>query len=144
MGNRITYVGALGSAKLVKTATAMLAAVDTMVTVEVFNWARRAGIAPDVLHEALKDSQRYSESTQRICEKIESGSFKPRKSWMPKDIGFGLTLAETQGTPLPFTALAKQLFQVARANGVDGYEATGIACKVYELLNGEAPREPTS
>jgi 3-hydroxyisobutyrate dehydrogenase-like beta-hydroxyacid dehydrogenase len=112
-----------------------------MMMAEIFHWAKQAGIAPEVFHEVMKSTQRYSESVQRICEKIVSGQFKPRKSWMPKDVGFGLAVAEEQGTPLPFTALAKQLFQVARANGVDGYEATGIAWKVYELLNGTAPEE---
>jgi hypothetical protein len=32
--------------------------------------------------------------------------------------------------------LASQMFAVAQATGNDGYEATGIACKVYGVING--------
>ena len=132
LGHRMTYVGALGNAKLTKTATAMLSAIETMATVEVFRWVMRFGISADAFHDVLKDIQSYT------AEKIVSGQFKPRKSWMPKDIGFGLALAEEEGIPLPFTALAKQLFLVGQSRGVDGYEASGIAWKVYELLHGES------
>ncbi|HLC26062.1 MAG TPA: NAD(P)-dependent oxidoreductase [bacterium] len=140
MGKKITYCGALGNAKLVKTATAMHAAVQTMATVEIFNWLKSCGVSEEVTHEAFKDSQSWSVSIQRNCEAILAKKFKPRKSWMPKDIGFGLDNAQERGVPLPFTALARQLFNVARSNGMDGYEAIGIAYKVYELLGmGEKP-----
>ncbi len=138
LGPKLTYVGALGNAKLTKTATAMLSAIETMATVEVFRWVMRLGISSDSFHDVLKDTQSYSESRQRTAEKIVSGQFKPRKSWMPKDIGFGLAVAEEERIPLPFTALAKQLFLVAQSCGVDGYEASGIAWKVYELLHGQS------
>jgi len=48
------------------------------------------------------------------------------------------TILRAEAAPLPFTALAKQLFLVGQSRGVDGYEASGIAWKVYELLHGES------
>jgi len=39
--------------------------------------------------------------------------------------------------PVPFSSLAYQMFTLAQANGVDGYEATGIAFEVYSLMNGK-------
>jgi len=39
-----------------------------------------------------------------------------------------------------FVNLASQMFAVAQATGLDGYEATGIACNVYDLLNGKKPK----
>lgn len=141
MGKKITYCGALGNAKLVKTGTAMHAAVQTMVTVEIFNWLKSCGVSEEVTHEALKDSQSWSVSIQRNCEAILAKKFKPRKSWMPKDIGFGLDNAEERGVPLPFTALARQVFNIARSKGMDGYEAIGIAYKVYEILGTGEPKK---
>jgi hypothetical protein len=32
------------------------------------------------------------------------------------------------------------MFGIAQANGLDGYEATGIAYHVYQLIAGEKPR----
>ena len=33
--------------------------------------------------------------------------------------------------PVPFSSLVYQMFAIAQANGVDGYEVTGIACEVF-------------
>lgn len=134
MGKKITYCGMLGNAKLVKIATAMHSAVQTMATVEIFNWLESCGVSEEVTYEAFKDSQSWSIAVHHNCEAILSKKFKPRKSWMPKDIGFGLDNAQEKGVPLPFTALARQLFNVARSNRMDGYEAIGIAYKVYGML----------
>ena len=65
-----------------------------------------------------------------------SGKYKPRKSWMPKDVGFGLDMAREMEVPMPFVGLAYQMFAIAQATGQDGYEATGIACNVYDVING--------
>jgi hypothetical protein len=38
--------------------------------------------------------------------------------------------------PMPFVGLAYQMIAIAQATGQDGYEATGIACNVYDVING--------
>jgi len=138
VGNKITYCGVLGNAKALKTATAIYSAINAMGIVEIFNWLKSCGISEGVSHDVFKDSLFYSESMRRVCERIEDKTFKPRKSWTPKDVGFGLQSAQEIGVPMPLTTLVQQLFNVARSNALDGYEATGIAYKVYERLgNGE-------
>ena len=69
-------------------------------------------------------------------EIIVSGNYKPRKSWMPKDVNFGLDMAREMEVPMPFVGLAQQMFAIAQATDRDEYEATGIACNVYDLING--------
>ena len=76
-------------------------------------------------------------ATRRITEILVSRKYKPRKSWMPKDVGFGLDMAREMEVPMPFVGLAYQMFAIAQAMGQDGYEATGIACNVYDLINGK-------
>ncbi|HEY3304875.1 MAG TPA: NAD-binding protein, partial [Candidatus Binatia bacterium] len=85
-------------------------------------------------------SQSHSEGIERMCQTLVSRNFKPRKSWMPKDVGFGLDMAREMQVPMPFAALAYQMFGIAQANGLDGYEATGIAYHVYQLISGEKKR----
>ena len=92
-------------------------------------------------HEAtfqtiIKNSQQDSVATRRIMEILVSRKYKPRKSWMPKDVGFGLDMAREMEVPMPFVGLAYQMFSIAQATGQDGYEATGIACNVYDIING--------
>src|SRR3954449_7883010 len=136
MGKSILHVGALGNAKLVKNAMAMLAAVQHLSFVEIFCWLRKGGLDEATFQNIIKNSQQDSVATRRIMEILVSRKYKPRKSWMPKDVGFGLDMAREMGVPMPFVGLAYQMFAIAQATGQDGYEATGIACNVYDILNG--------
>jgi 3-hydroxyisobutyrate dehydrogenase-like beta-hydroxyacid dehydrogenase len=136
MGKNILHVGELGNAKLVKNAMAMFAAIQHLGLAEIFSWLRKGGVTEEAFQTVLKNSQQKSEAIDRICEIIVSRKYKPRKSWMPKDVGFGLDMAREMEVPVPFTALAYQLFSIAQATGLDGFEATGIACNVYDLISG--------
>ena len=136
MGKSILYVGELGNAKLVKNAMAMLAAVQHLSLVEICCWLRKGGLDEATFQTVIKNSQQDSVATRRIMEILVSRKFKPRKSWMPKDVGFGLEMARDMEVPMPFVGLAYQMFAIAQATGQDGYEATGIACNVYDLING--------
>ncbi len=141
MGKKILHVGGLGNAKLVKNAIAMLGAIQHMGIAEIFNWLKRGGVSEETFHNVLRNSQNHSEAVERICQTLVSRQFKPRKSWMPKDVGFGLEMAKEMEIPVPFSALAYQLFSIAQASGLDGYEATGIAYHVYSLISGQQKPE---
>jgi 3-hydroxyisobutyrate dehydrogenase-like beta-hydroxyacid dehydrogenase len=136
MGKSILHVGELGNAKLVKNAMAMYAAVQHLALVEVGSWLKKGGLDEATFQTVLKNSQQDCVGTRRIMEIVVSRNFKPRKSWMPKDIGFGLDMARQMEVPMPFVGLASQMFAIAQATGQDGYEATGIACNVYDVMNG--------
>lgn len=137
MGKSIIHVGELGNAKLVKNAMAMWAAIEHMGLVEIMSWLKKGGVSEETFHTVMRNSQQKSEAVERILETLVSRKFKPRKSWMPKDVGFGLDVAKDMEVPMPFSALAYQLFSIAQANGLDGYEATGIAYHVYALISGQ-------
>jgi 2-hydroxy-3-oxopropionate reductase len=136
MGKSILHVGELGNAKLVKNAMAMLAAVQHLSLVEIGCWLRKGGLDEATFQTIIKNSQQDSVATRRIMEILVSRKFKPRKSWMPKDVGFGLDMARNMEVPMPFVGLAYQMFAIAQATGQDGYEATGIACNIYDVING--------
>ena len=136
MGKSVLHVGALGNAKLVKNAMAMLAAVQHMSLVEVCWLLKKGGLEEATFQSILQNSQQDSEATRRIMDVVVSRKFKPRKSWMPKDVGFGLDMARDMEAPMPFVGLAQQMFAIAQATGMDGYEATGIACNVYDVIHG--------
>jgi len=140
MGKSILHVGELGNAKLVKNAMAMLAAVQHLSLVEIGCWLRKGGLDEATFQNIIKNSQQDSVATRRIMEILVSRKYKPRKSWMPKDVGFGLDMARDMGVPMPFVGLAYQMFAIAQATGQDGYEATGIACNVYDVINGNKPK----
>ena len=137
MAKSILHVGELGNAKLVKNAMAMFAAVQHMRLVELCSWLKKGGLDEATFQTIMTNSQQDSVATRRIMETVVSGNYKPRKSWMPKDVGFGLDMAREMEVPMPFVGLAYQMFAIAQATGKDGYEATGIACNLYDLINGK-------
>ena len=137
MAKSILHVGELGNAKLVKNAMAMFAAVQHMSLVEICSWLKKGGLDEATFQTIMTNSQQDSVATRRIMETVVSGNYKPRKSWMPKDVGFGLDMAREMEVPMPFVGLAYQMFAIAQATGKDGYEATGIACNLYDLINGK-------
>lgn len=137
MGNKVLHVGELGNAKLVKNAMAMFAAVTHLTLAEICSWLKKGGLDEETFRIILKNSQQDSVAIDRIMEVIVSRKYKPRKSWMPKDVGFGLDMAREMQVPMPFIALAFQMFSIAQATGMDDYEATGIACNVYDMITGQ-------
>lgn len=137
MGKNIVYVGELGNAKMVKNAMAMFAAIQHWGLVEIFSWLKKGGVSEETFQTVLKTSQQDSQAINRICATLVSKKYKARKSWMPKDVGFGLDIAREMEVPVPFSALAYQMFSIAQATGLDGYEATGIACNVFDLITGQ-------
>jgi 3-hydroxyisobutyrate dehydrogenase-like beta-hydroxyacid dehydrogenase len=137
MGKSILHVGELGNAKMVKNAMAMLAAVQHLSFAEICSWLRKGGLDAATFQTIIKNSQQDSVATRRLMEILASRKFKPRKSWMPKDVGFGLDMARDMEVPMPFVGLAQQMFAIAQATGQDGYEATGIAANVYDVINGK-------
>jgi len=137
MGKKIVHVGELGNAKLVKNAMAMFAAIQHLGLAEIFSWLKKGGVNEETFYTVLKNSPQHSEAIDRISEIVVSRKYKARKSWMPKDVGFGLDMAREMEVPVPFTALAYQMFSIAQATGMDGYEATGIACNVFDLITGQ-------
>jgi 3-hydroxyisobutyrate dehydrogenase-like beta-hydroxyacid dehydrogenase len=141
MGKSILHVGELGNAKLVKNAMAMLAAVQHLSYAEIAGWLNKGGFDTATFQQVIKNSQQDSVASQRILEIMVSGKYKPRKSWMPKDVSFGLDMAREMEVPMPFVGLAYQMFAIAQATGQDGYEATGIACNVYDVINGVKPKK---
>jgi 2-hydroxy-3-oxopropionate reductase len=136
MGKSILHVGELGNAKLVKNAMAMFAAVQHLSLVEICCWLRKGGLDEATFQTIIKNSQQDSVATRRLMEILASRKYKPRKSWMPKDVGFGLDMARDMEVPMPFVGLAQQMVAIAQATGQDGYEATGIAANVYDVING--------
>ena len=137
MGKSILHVGELGNAKMVKNAMAMFAAVQHMSLIEICSWLKKGGLDERTFQTVVTNSQQDSVATKRIMETVVSGKYKPRKSWMPKDVWFGLDMAREMEVPMPFVGLAYQMFAIAQATGQDGYEATGIACNLYDLINGK-------
>ncbi len=143
MSSSVVFMGELGNAKLVKTANAMLSGIMHMSMMEVYTWVMMAGMSEDDFEAFIRSSRNFSPALERVMNIMLSHRFKLRTSWMAKDIGFGLDAARELKIPVPFSALTHEMFTIAQANGLDHYEATGVAWSVYALLAGSENFPPT-
>ncbi len=143
MSSNVVYMGDLGNSKLVKTANAMLSGIMHMSMMEVYTWVTTSGMSEDDFEAFIRSSRNFSPAIERVMKIMLSHTFKLRTSWMAKDIGFGLDEARQMQIPVPFSALTHEMFTIAQANGVDHYEATGVAWEAYALLAGRDKFPPT-
>jgi 3-hydroxyisobutyrate dehydrogenase-like beta-hydroxyacid dehydrogenase len=143
MSMLVVYMGGLGNAKLVKTANAMLAGIMHMSMMEVYTWVTAAGMTEEDWEAFLRSSRNFSPAIERVMKIMLSHRFKERTSWMAKDLSFGIDVAKELRVPLPFTRLAHEMFVIAQANGLDGYEATGVAWHAYAVMSGQDRFPPT-
>ncbi len=143
MSSSVIYMGDLGNAKLVKTANAMLSGIMQMSMMEVYTWVMAAGMSEDDFEAFIRSSRNFSPALERVMKIMLSHEFKLRTSWMAKDIGFGLDVAREMQIPVPFSALTHEMFTIAQANGVDHYEATGVAWEAFSLIAGKDRFPPT-
>ena len=143
MSSTVVYMGDLGNAKLVKTANAMLSGIMHMSMMEVYTWVTMAGMSEDDFEAFIRSSRNFSPALERVMKIMLSHRFKLRTSWMAKDIGFGLDAARDMKVPVPFSALTHEMFTIAQANGLDHYEATGVAWHAFGLLAGSDNFPPT-
>jgi|ECHnycMinimDraft_1075156.scaffolds.fasta_scaffold00094_4 2-hydroxy-3-oxopropionate reductase len=131
----VIYVGEIGNAKIVKTGTAMISAIITFGVEEVLVWLEKQGIDTKIFYDVIKNTPAISHVSAEIIEKLLKDKFKERPSWMRKDVWIGLQRAHTLKIPLPLTSTVYELFNLAASKGLDNFEASGIAKKLYDFLN---------
>lgn len=141
IGRHIVYTGDVRSAKLMKSATAMLAAINAMGVCEVVSWLLKQGLDLEKFYEVITNAPtRLFSSKETLRELLDmrlgKRPLKKRPSWMPKDVGFGIKQAFDTHCPVPLITMVEQLFLIAQAWKEGGYEALGIAAKLYEKLSG--------
>ena len=97
----------------------------------------KAGISPTMMLDILDNSAAKSGLINYKAPFIFKRDFTTNFSvkWMHKDIGLMLESAEELGVPLPLTALTRQMFQAAIAEG-HGDEDICSTIKVLEGMTG--------
>ncbi|MFC5448932.1 NAD(P)-dependent oxidoreductase [Paenibacillus aestuarii] len=111
-------VGEIGAGKAVKAINQMMAAVHMLAASEAIALSERLGVDLDALQKVIGSSSGGSWMFANKAQAIAERSFQPgfKLNLMKKDIG--IALQEGLGQPLPVTALALQLFEMAaKENG---------------------------
>lgn len=137
MGNpeRVVHIGASGAGQVCK-ACNQLAIGGALATVgEVFALARKSGVDPAKVREALLGGFAASRVLEVHGERILKGNYVPgfRARLYHKDMGIALETARRHDVPLPVSAVVQQLVNAMMAGGRGDLDYSALATVLFDL-----------
>ncbi|HSR68115.1 MAG TPA: NAD(P)-dependent oxidoreductase [Acidobacteriota bacterium] len=138
MGESITYCGPSGSGQVTKLCNQILVSVNLQAVCEALSLARRNGLDPSVMIEAVSGGAAGSWQLSNLGPKIVADDFAPgfMIDLMQKDLRLVMEAASSSDTALPGAALVHQLFNASQARG-EGSQGTQALAKALRLLSGD-------
>jgi len=119
MGERITHVGAVGAGQVAKAANQVIVGLTIGAVAEALALARRAGVDPAKVRQALRGGFADSRILELHGERMIERAFAPggKARTQRKDIAQALELAREAGIDLPALALNLELWDRMIENG---------------------------
>ncbi len=138
MGKTILHMGSAGAGQVTKAANQIVTGVGVLTVAEALNFARKNGVDPAKVRDALMGGSAYSKALELYGLRMLERNFKPGfKAWMhQKDLNIVMQSAHQAGVSLPAAAAAAQMFNAMQGAGL-GEEDTSALIKLLELLSGD-------
>lgn len=134
----IFYVGPNGAGEVVKIVNNILCGAIAATIAESFVLGVKAGADVDLMAKVIGASSGASwQLANQFPLRAFNGSFQPgfMTDLLHKDLGLALDLAAESQTPLAMTALTRQMYEMARAEGFGKEDYTALL-KVLEKMAG--------
>jgi 3-hydroxyisobutyrate dehydrogenase len=134
----IFYVGPHGAGEVVKIANNILSGAIAASIAEAFVLGVKAGADVDTMAKIIGASSGASwQLSNQFPLRAFNGSFQPgfMTDLLHKDLGLALDLAAEHRVPMALTALARQMYEMARAKGFGSEDYTSLM-KVLEEMAG--------
>ncbi len=134
----IFHVGPTGAGEVVKIVNNILVGAIAAATAESFVLGVKAGVDVDTMAKVISVSAGASwQLSNQFPLRAFNGSFQPgfMTDLLHKDLGLALDLAAENTTPMPITALSRQMYEMARAAGYGREDYTSLL-KVLEQMAG--------
>lgn len=137
MGKSATLIGDCGAGQVAKACNQILTGVGVAAVAEAFNFARKSGVDPARVREALLGGFAYSKILENHGQRMLDRQFKPGfKAWMhQKDLRIVMEEAHKLGLALPSAAATAQMFNAMLGCGL-GEEDSIAMLKVLERMSG--------
>ena len=137
MGNRTFHVGPLGSGLAMKLVNNMLVQVNTVAVAEAMVLGVKAGLDPQMIYDVVRVSTGASAAWELRVPRILSGDFVPGGtidiSYTDQELE--TAFAKRLGVPLLLANVTQQVYQMARAQGLNKQDGAAVV-KVFEKLAG--------
>jgi 3-hydroxyisobutyrate dehydrogenase-like beta-hydroxyacid dehydrogenase len=137
MGRNVFHVGGLGQGLAMKLVNNMLVQVNTVAVAEALVLGVKAGLDPQTIYDVVRVSTGTSFAFETRVPRILAREFAPGGT---VDISFKDQELETQfakqlGVPVLLANVSQQVYQMARAAGLNKEDGSAIV-KVLERLAG--------
>jgi len=137
IGKTFTHIGAIGAGQLCKSCNQLVIVGTMMAVSEAFALAKKMGIDPYKVREALLGGSAKSAVLENHARRLLDGKLDPgfRAQLMLKDIKLALEAGAASGTYVPVTALGAQMFAALCATGREGRDNAALGL-LFEELSG--------
>jgi 3-hydroxyisobutyrate dehydrogenase-like beta-hydroxyacid dehydrogenase len=137
MGTKIFHVGGLGQGLAMKLVNNMLVQVNLVAVVEALVMGVKAGLDPQAMYEVIRVSTGTSYAWDSRVPKILARDFTPGGTMdiYYKDQELATAFAKQLGVPVLLANVTQQVYQMARAAGLNKQDGSAIV-QVLERLGG--------
>jgi 2-hydroxy-3-oxopropionate reductase len=137
VGKTFTHVGASGAGQACKACNQLLIVGTLMAMSEALALAKKMGIDPYKVREALLGGSAQSFVLQNHGKRLLDGTLEPgfRANLMLKDIKLAQGAGRDAGAFMPVTALGLQMFNALCATGREGLDLSALGL-LFEELSG--------
>lgn len=137
MGASAVYCGPIGAGNTTKLANQVVVACNIAACAEAFMLARKAGVDPQLVFEAIKGGLAGSTVMNAKVPMMIEGNFQPgfKIDLHIKDLNNALETGHSTGSPLPLTAAVMEMMQTLRADGYGQNDHSALA-NYYAKLSG--------
>ena len=137
MGKHLFHVGAVGQGLAMKLLNNMLGQIATVAIAEALVFGVKAGLDPHQIYEVIRVSTGSSVQFENRVPRMLRRDFAPGGTIdiSYKDQDLETSFAKRLGVPLLLANLTQQVYQMARAQGLNKEDGSAII-KVFEELAG--------
>lgn len=135
MGGSVVLCGGYGAGNTTKLANQIIVAINIEAVSEALVLARKAGLDPSVVYEAIKGGLAGSTVLDAKGSMMIEGNFTPgfRVKLHQKDLNNALITGKELGVPLPVTALVQQMIGSLMNEGKGDNDHAAIANFIEDM-----------
>lgn len=137
MGESAVYCGEIGAGNTTKLVNQIIVALNIAAVSEGFMLAKKAGVDPQAVFEAIRGGLAGSTVMNTKVPMILNHDYRPgfRINLHIKDLNNVIDTGHSLGAPLPLTTQVMEMLQILNADGCATEDHSGIA-KYYEKIAG--------
>jgi len=137
LGGSIVLCGDYGAGNTTKLANQIIVAANIQAAVEALVLAKKAGLNPNVVYEAIRGGLAGSAVLDAKAPMMIAGNFQPgfRVKLHQKDLHNALLTGKELGVPLPVTSLVQQMLGALMSDGKGDLDHSSLANVIEDMAN---------